>query len=64
MRQDSRKRRVNAQRALILEMIEASMQKAAEKGPHSLTRGCNCIVCVNRRKRILAGPERQWRYRL
>jgi len=65
MRQGSRKKRViNAQRALIVEMIEASMQKAGEKGPHSLTRGCSCIVCVNRRKRILAGPERQWRYRL
>ncbi|MFP3982011.1 MAG: hypothetical protein ACLFUY_11480 [Desulfobacterales bacterium] len=59
-----REKRVNAQRAMIVEMIEASMQKAEEKGPHSLTRGCSCIVCVNRRKRLLAGPERPWRYRL
>lgn len=58
------KKRILAQRALILEMIDASMQKAAEKGPHALIPGCSCIVCVNRRKRILAGPERKWRYRL
>lgn len=58
------KKRILAQRALILEMIDASMQKAREKGPHTLIPGCSCIVCANRRKRILNRPERQWRYRL
>ncbi len=58
------KERIRKHRELIIEMIDASMQKAGEKGPHPLTPGCRCIVCVNRRKRSLKGPDRKWRYRL
>jgi hypothetical protein len=49
---------------MIAEMIEASMALSAEKGLHPLTPGCNCIACVNKRKRILQGPQKPWRYRL
>jgi len=53
-----------AQRRMILKMIEASMALSLEKGPHHLTKGCSCIVCVNKRKRILHGPIREWKYKL
>ncbi|MCJ8503021.1 hypothetical protein [Desulfatitalea alkaliphila] len=57
-------KRQAAQRRLILEMIDASMQLAHKRGPHPLTNGCNCITCVNKRKRILSGPPKPWRYKL
>lgn len=53
-----------ADRALIVEMIEQSMALSVKKGPHPLTPGCNCIVCINKRKRILAGEPQNWRYHL
>ena len=49
---------------MIVEMIEASIALSIQKGKHPLTRGCNCIVCVDRRKRILKSEEASWRYRL
>lgn len=57
--------KIDAQRAMIIEMIEASMALAQELGPHELTKGCNCIACVNKRKRFMFGvtPE-DWKYRL
>lgn len=55
---------IRARRKLIVEMIEASMKLAAEKGEHPLTPGCSCIACVTQRKRILQGPPKPWRYRL
>ncbi|MDY6903654.1 MAG: hypothetical protein SWH61_03115 [Thermodesulfobacteriota bacterium] len=58
------RKNIQAERRLIVEMINASMKLAYEKGPHPLTPGCNCIACVNRRKRKLAGAEKPWRYRL
>lgn len=48
----------------IVEMIDASMQLAVDMGPHPETVGCNCIVCVNTRKRSLFGSVRTWRYHL
>ncbi|MGM0453645.1 MAG: hypothetical protein ACQERN_10825 [Thermodesulfobacteriota bacterium] len=60
----SRKKRIDADRAMILEMIEAAMELSRKKGAHSLTPGCNCIVCVNKRKQILYGAPKPWRYRL
>jgi hypothetical protein len=64
----SQNRRTNARqsndRRIIFEMIEASIELALKKGVHPLTRGCNCITCVNQRKRILAGPPQPWRYHL
>ncbi|MDY6824313.1 MAG: hypothetical protein SWH68_11045 [Thermodesulfobacteriota bacterium] len=58
------RKNILAERRLIVEMMNASMQLAYEKGPHPLTPGCNCIACVNKRKRKLAAPEKPWRYRL
>lgn len=49
---------------LIVEMIDASMQLAADMGPHPATVGCNCIACVNTRKQSLFGSVRSWRYHL
>ena len=60
----SEKERRNADWALIVEMIEEGMALALEKGIHPLTPGCNCIACVNKRKRILNGSPQLWRYRL
>ncbi len=53
----------NAQR-LIFEMIEASIELSIKKGKHSLTKGCNCIACVNKRKELLRGKEPEWKYTL
>ncbi|MDA3896882.1 MAG: hypothetical protein PF482_12145 [Desulfobacteraceae bacterium] len=64
MNNPSAKNHRNADWAMIVEMIEESMALSVKKGPHLLTRGCNCIVCINQRKRILDGPSRPWRYRL
>jgi len=55
---------VHARRQLIVEMIEASMKLAADKGEHPLTPGGSCIACATKRKRILQGPPKPWRYRL
>ena len=64
MPDQSQNERIRSQRRLIIEMIEASMQLAMEKGPHSLTPGCSCIACINKRKRKLYGPPKPWRYYL
>jgi hypothetical protein len=53
-----------ADRLMIFEMMEAGILLAEKKGSHPLISGCNCIVCVNKRKRILAGLSKPWRYRL
>jgi hypothetical protein len=55
------KRQVEARR-IIMEMIEAAMELAEKKGPHPLTPGCNCIACVGKRKRLLKGETRPWKY--
>jgi len=49
---------------LIVEMIDEGMSLSLEKGVHPLTPGCNCIACINKRKRILQGSPQPWRYRL
>ncbi len=51
-------------RQIIFEMINASISLAARKGKHALERGCNCIACVNKRKRYFQNPQKQWKYRL
>jgi hypothetical protein len=56
--------KATAARKMIYEMIEASMALAVQKGSHPLTDGCNCIVCVNKRKDLLRGPKKEWKYRL
>ncbi len=47
---------------MIVEMIDASMALAVKKGKHPLTNGCSCVVCAEKRKQIIRGPEPEWKY--
>ena len=47
----------------IIEMIDASCELAAKKGAHPFQNDCYCIVCVNRRKRLLEKPK-NWKFRM
>jgi len=49
---------------MIFEMIDASWELAQRLGEHPVKPGCNCISCVNKRKRILEKHERKWRFSL
>ena len=60
----ARDKRLLAKRRMIYEMMEASMALSLEKGPHPLEKGCSCVVCANRRKQILNGPEKEWKFKL
>ena len=51
-------------RKMIFEMIEASWELAERLGKHPLTKGCNCISCVNKRKRVLGERNREWEYEI
>lgn len=62
--QDKKQSEIINARCLILEMIDASIELAAKKGKHALETGCNCISCVNKRKRMLRGKEPEWKFRL
>jgi hypothetical protein len=64
MNEISAKKHRTADWHLIVEIIEESMALSVKKGTHPLTPGCNCIVCLNKRKRILDGPARPWWYQL
>ncbi len=55
-------KRLVAQRRMICEMIEASMALSRKKGRHELEKGCGCIFCVNKRKQIVNGPLREWKF--
>ena len=46
------------QRKMIVEMIDASFKLAEKLGRHPLTKGCNCIACIHKRKRILQPSEK------
>ncbi len=52
------------ERRMIYEMIGASMELAEKRGEHPLERGCNCIVCVNKRKALLNNDPKKWKYKL
>ncbi len=45
------------ERRRIYEMIDASVELAAKLGKHSLTKGCACIACGDKRKRLVRGDE-------
>lgn len=49
---------------MIKEMIDASIELSVKKGPHPLTKGCNCIACVNKRKAIMFKQDKEWKYTL
>ncbi|MBW1909678.1 MAG: hypothetical protein JRJ11_09095 [Deltaproteobacteria bacterium] len=52
------------ERKMILEMINASWELAECQGKHPLKSGCNCIACVNKRKRLLEKSENEWKFKL
>lgn len=52
------------QRRMIAEMIDASFRLSEKLGRHPLSKGCNCINCVNQRKRLLKAPAKDWKYKL
>lgn len=56
--------RILAERGMIYEMIEASMELAKTKGKHHSSIGCSCIACANRRKDAIFGTPVQWKHRL
>jgi hypothetical protein len=45
-------------------MINASFRMAEKLGRHPLTKGCNCIDCIHKRKRILETPKTDWKFKL
>ncbi len=51
-------------RRMIIEMINASWDLAEQLGKHPVTAGCNCIACVNRRKRLINEGKEIWKYEL
>ncbi len=55
---------IESDRMIIYEMIDASCELAAKKGKHPLETGCNCISCVNKRKRLLDKSEKNWKFKL
>jgi hypothetical protein len=58
--------RIERDKRLIREMIDASCELAGKKGRHDLEPGCNCISCINKRKRIIdnIGENDEWKYTL
>jgi hypothetical protein len=55
---------VEEARRMILEMIHASWELAERLGRHQLKNGCNCIACVNKRKRIIDEQGGEWKFEL
>ena len=55
---------IKEERKMILEMIDASWELAERLGKHGLKPGCNCIACVNKRKRMLDTQHEEWKYEL
>jgi len=51
-------------RNMIVEMIDASIELAEKLGKHPLTKGCNCIACVNKRKALIEKKSDSWRFTL
>jgi len=49
---------VKEEKKIIFEMIDASWELAQRLGKHPVKTGCNCISCVNKRKRILKKQDR------
>ena len=53
---------IKEKRKLIFELIDASWEVARKKGLHPLEIGCNCIACVNKRKRRVNNGKKSWKY--
>ena len=56
--------RIKEEKRLVVEMIDASWELAEKRGPHSLEKGCNCIACINKRKRLIYDAARFYEYEL
>ncbi len=56
--------RLAQERKRIYEMIDASAELAAKLGKHPLTKGCACIACADKRKRLVQVNIRDWKFRL
>ncbi len=53
------------ERKIILGMINASCELAVSKGMHPLEKGCSCISCFNKRKRLLEPTlAKNWKFHL
>ena len=55
---------IKEERKMILEMINASWDLAEQLGKHPVTAGCNCIACVNGRKRLIDKSAELWEFEL
>ena len=55
---------IKEERKMILEMIDASWELAERLGKHKLKPGCNCIACVNGRKRLIHKGVEMWEFEL
>jgi len=55
---------IEEKRIMIVEMIDASIELAEKLGKHPLTKGCNCIACVNKRKALIEKKSDSWRFTL
>lgn len=55
---------VTEERRMILEMINASWDLAEQLGKHPITAGCNCITCVNDRKRLIDKKADLWEFEI
>ena len=55
---------IKEERKMILEMINASWELAERLGEHPLKNGCNCLACVNKRKRMLDEGNAEWKFEL
>jgi hypothetical protein len=53
-----------AQRRMVVEMIDAGFMLADKLGSHPLTKGCSCIHCIHKRKRILKPAKTDWKFKL
>jgi hypothetical protein len=52
------------QRRMVVEIINASFMLADKLGSHPLTKGCNCIHCIHKRKRFLKTAKTDWKFKL
>jgi len=57
-------RAIKEEKKKIIEMIDASWELAQLLGEHPVKTGCNCISCVNKRKRILKKHKMKWKFNL
>ena len=55
---------IREERRMILEMINASWELAERLGEHPMKNGCNCISCINKRKRTIESKKNEWKYQL